>query len=68
MSRQLMILSLHVVFCVIFQSVKEILNFMDPIDQVNAYNQPVVGPDPAGILKRPNIKSATMNHHCTEVI
>jgi hypothetical protein len=57
MSRQLMILSLHVVFCAIFQSVKDILNFMDHIEvvQANAYNQPVVGPDPAGILKRDQI-------------
>jgi len=33
------------------------LDFMDPIevDQANAYNQPVVGPDPAGILKRDQI-------------
>lgn len=46
------------------------LDFMNPIevDQANAYNQLGVGPDPAGIVKRPNIKSATMNHHCTEII
>ena len=33
------------------------LDFMDPIevDQANAYNQPVVGPDPDDILKRDQI-------------
>ena len=56
MSRQLMIAC-----CVLHNiSISEgdiPLECMDPIevDQANAYNQPVVGPDPAGILKRDQI-------------